>query len=311
MYVARTTFGRFPVYQTDASTILARTSGFIAQAGFTHSLTPARNCTFGCLYCYVPTLHHFGGLSRQDWTQWGRHTTFKANAAELLARELRPAQRIYCSPLVDPYQPAEETECSMPAILDALIRTPPRVFAIQTRGSLILRDLARLRALSAVTILRISFSLTTDSDDVRRCYEPRCSPIPERLQTMRALRDAGIDVYATLAPILPCTPERLAALALEHTDLDVVGDPLHVRGNKPAGAVTFASAARLSTRRSEEQWHDPSFQLQVVQGIRATIERAGRRFVIGPPGFGMLSRDRHTTDSRELALAVGRAPGMG
>ena len=67
MYVAQTTLGRFPVYRTDASTILARTSGFIAQAGFTHSLTPARNCTFGCLYCYVPTLHHFGGLSRKDW----------------------------------------------------------------------------------------------------------------------------------------------------------------------------------------------------------------------------------------------------
>ena len=35
----------------EARTILSKTSGFIAEAGFTHSLTPARNCTFGCTYC--------------------------------------------------------------------------------------------------------------------------------------------------------------------------------------------------------------------------------------------------------------------
>ena len=43
----------------------------------------------------------------------GQFTTFKTNAADLLARALRPHQRIYCSPLVDPYQPAEanRVEC--------------------------------------------------------------------------------------------------------------------------------------------------------------------------------------------------------
>ena len=51
---------------------------------------------------------------------------------------------IYCSPLVDPYQPAEETEQMMPRILDELLSRPPKVFVIQTRGPLIVRDLARL-----------------------------------------------------------------------------------------------------------------------------------------------------------------------
>ena len=45
-----------------SKTILSPTSGFIAEAGFTHSLTPARNCTFGCTYCYVPTMGIYGGL---------------------------------------------------------------------------------------------------------------------------------------------------------------------------------------------------------------------------------------------------------
>src|SRR6516225_9716440 len=124
-----------------ARTILSTTSGFIAAAGFTHSLTPARNCTFGCTYCYVPTLGIFGGLKPEDWRRWGQFTTFKSNAAERLARELRASQTIYCSPLVDPYQPAEESEQAMPPILETVMRTPPRVFVIQTRGPLILRDL--------------------------------------------------------------------------------------------------------------------------------------------------------------------------
>src|SRR5580698_2721288 len=117
-----------------ARSILSATSGFIAEAGFTHSLTPARNCTFGCTYCYVPTLGIYGGLKPEDWQRWGQFTTFKSNSAELLRRELRVSQRIYCSPLVDPYQPAEAEEQMMPRILDEAIANPPRVFCIQTRG---------------------------------------------------------------------------------------------------------------------------------------------------------------------------------
>src|SRR5229473_7101748 len=108
--------GRFHIVEVDSRSILSPTSGFIAEAGFTHSLTPARNCTFACAYCYVPTLGVYGGLKPEDWERWGQFTTFKTNAAELLRREVRPGQRIYCSPLVDPYQPAEAAERQMRAI---------------------------------------------------------------------------------------------------------------------------------------------------------------------------------------------------
>ncbi len=147
----------FEVLEAEARGILSKTSGFIAEAGFTHSLTPARNCTFGCTYCYVPTMGIYGGLKPEDWRHWGQFTTFKSNAPELLRRELRDDQVIYCSPLVDPYQPAEETEQLMPRILDELLSRPPKVFVIQTRGPLIVRDLARLVELSRRTHLAREF----------------------------------------------------------------------------------------------------------------------------------------------------------
>ena len=279
----------FHIRDTEAKTILTKTTGFIATAGFTHSLTPARNCTYGCTYCYVPTLRVYGGLKKEDWRRWGQFTTIKSNAAELLRHELCPEQVIYCSPLVDPYQPSEETAPIMPGVLEALIAQPPAVFVIQTRGPLVLRDIARLIELNRRTILRVSFSLTTDLEPVRQLYEPHCEPLNERLSAIRSLREAGIAVYATLAPLLPCNPEKLATRALGATGRDMIGDPLHVRSVKPHGATTREAAARISSAHGYEAWHAPSFQQTVVERIRAVARAGGRRFATGPEAFAWLS----------------------
>lgn len=281
----------FPIHGGEAKSILSRTSGFIAKAGFTHSLTPARNCVYGCSYCYVPTLGIYGGLKPEDWKSWGRHTTFKTNAADLLRRQLRPDQAIYCSPLVDPYQPAERVGRAMPAILERLCERPPASVVIQTRGSAVLRDLDALRTLAQRTRLRISFSLPTNRDEVRRMYEPRCEPVEQRVRVMEELTAAGILVHCTLAPILPCDPERLAELALRSTACSVIADPLHSREGKPHGATTRPEGLRVSAARQWEQWHCPPFQAQVVDAIRTRVEAAGRSFGVGESGFGMLLRD--------------------
>jgi len=265
------------------------TTGFIAEAGFTRSLTPARNCTFGCTYCYVPTMRIQGGLKPEDWQRWGQFTTFKSNAPDLLRRELREHQRIYCSPMVDPYQPAEECERMMPRILDVLLEAPPRVFVIQTRGPMILRDLEQLRALARRTTLRVSFSITTNREEIRKLYEPLCAPIAERLDVIRALRDAGIETYATLAPLLPCDPEELAQRALEVSGRDLIGDPLHIRSAKPHGATTREAAFRVSASNHHQPWFEAEFQAQVVDRIQATACSLGHRFAIGPSGFATLA----------------------
>lgn len=278
-----------PVYGARVRTILSPTSGFIARAGFTHSLNPARNCLYGCTYCYVPTLKIYGGLRPDDWRRWGHHTTFKSNAPALLRRQLRSTQVIYCSPLVDPYQPAEQFERSMPPILETLCDHPPAVFVLQTRGPLVLRDIDLLRTLAKHTRLRVSFSLTTDNDNVRRLYEPRCEPVESRIKAMRALTDADIAVHCTLAPILPCDPARLADLALGATSCGVIADPLHTRQAKPRGATTRPEAMRISAAMGFERWHQPEFQNKIVRDIRSRVEAGNRCFGLGEDGFRMLT----------------------
>jgi DNA repair photolyase len=250
----------------------------------------------------------YGGLTSGDWTRWGQFTTFKSNAPELLHSSLKTDQVIYCSPLVDPYQPAEASRRLMPQILESVLRHPPRVFVIQTRGPLILRDISALRELSRLTALRVSFSITTDREDVRRRYEPHCESNDERLSAIRELNAAGIEVYATLAPLLPCDPERLATLALEASGRRLIGDPLHVRAVKPRGAATREAAWRIAERHRELDWFQPDFQAKVIHTIEQVARRANLDFTTGPKGFSWLARHSNAEPRRisssGLALAT-------
>ena len=230
------------------------------------------------------------GLRRDDWTHWGQFTTFKTNAAQLLARDLRPDQTIYCSPLTDPYQPAESQQNLMPAILRTIAEHPPHVFVIQTRGPLLLRDMELLLAASRVTRLRVSFSITTDREDVRQIFEPHCAPIEDRWNAIAVLRAAGIETIATLAPILPCDPEALVARALDATTGPIVADPFHVRAAKPAGAQTREAAHAICRKYGWDDWLDPGFQTSVLQKMQAIAARRGRHFGWGPAGFSVLAR---------------------
>ena len=231
-----------------------------------------------------------GGLKPDDWKRWGQFTTFKQNAEDLLRRELRPAQIIYCSPLVDPYQPAERDAVRMPRLLAALIDSPPARFVIQTRSPLILRDVPLLQELSRRTALRVSFSVTTDRDDIRRLYEPHCEPIEQRLGAITDLHAAGILVHATLAPLLPCNAGRLARIVLDATNQDLIGDPLHVRSVKPRGATTRDAAWKIAEHHGHQEWFDPASVQQAIEAIQSEAAQRGRKFVLGVDGFGLLTR---------------------
>ena len=94
-------------------------------------------------------------------------------------------------PHVDLASPETYREGVPRSILEALDEVEGLEFSITTKSPLVLRDLDLLKELAGRTRLRVSFSITTDREDVRRRYEPRCEPIPERLAALSALRDAS------------------------------------------------------------------------------------------------------------------------
>lgn len=68
---------------------------------------------------------------------------------------------------------------------------------ILTRSPLVLRDLDLLRRMEWV---RAGCSISTASD---RLYEPGVPSLESRLETLRALADAGIKTWVSLAPVVP------------------------------------------------------------------------------------------------------------
>jgi DNA repair photolyase len=228
------------------------------------------------------------GLRPDDWEHWGARTTFKSNAAELARRGLRPHQAIYCSPLTDPYQPAEADARLMSGLLEAVAEHPPRVFVIQTRGPLILRDIHLLRAAAKRTMVRVSFSITTDREDVRRIFEPHCAPIEERWRTVETLQAAGIETSVAIAPILPSNPEALIERAVKCSRGPIIADPLHVRAVKRSGATTREAAISICDRHGWNDWLDPAFQRGVLARMAVAATAARREFGYGPAGFGLL-----------------------
>ena len=209
-----------------------------------------------------------------------------------MRRALRPHQAIYCSPLTDPYQPAESDERLMPALLEAVAGHPPRVFVIQTRGPLILRDIDLLRAAAKHTTIRVSFSITTDRDDVRRIFEPLCATIGDRWRTVEALEAAGIETSVAIAPILPSNHEALIERAASCTSGPIVSDPLHVRAVKPSGATTREAAISICNRYGWNDWLDPGFQRAILERMADAAAKTCREFGYGPAGFGLLARGR-------------------
>ena len=78
---------------------------------------------------------------------------------------------------------------------------------VLARSSLVLRDLDLLERIPGVMV---GFSVSTDSDEVGRAYEPRAAPISVRIEALRTMRRAGLRTVAVIQPILPMDPVRLA-----------------------------------------------------------------------------------------------------
>jgi hypothetical protein len=185
--------------------------------------------------------------NRRPRADWGKWFQAKSNAVEV-ARKQAPkvaGQAVYMSSVTDPYLPAERSLRLTRGILEALVAHQPRLL-IQTRGPLVVRDLDVLQQFRAV---RINVSIPTDSEAVRRTFEPKAPPLERRWQAAAAIRAAGLPVGICVTPMLPL--EDPAAFVLRLTafrpDVLVVQD-FHDSGGG-FGADTGEGARRLLRER--------------------------------------------------------------
>jgi len=195
------------VQLTRVRSVVTERSGFGVPAEIT--LNPYRGCAFACSYCYARKFVHDDLRRRVDWGAW---VEVKENAVDALLRDSHKCfdKSIFVGSATDPYQPLERKYRITRALLGVLLCSFPRRVHIQTRSPFVVDDIPLLREFG--DRLTVGISIPTDSDVVRKAFEPRAPSIARRIATAGALLDAGIHVEASIAPLLPCTPRRLAKM---------------------------------------------------------------------------------------------------
>jgi DNA repair photolyase len=197
---------------------------------FFWTLNPYRGCEFGCSFCYARYTHEF--FDHPDPETFSSRIYVKFQAAQLLAEAMRPGvfkgRPVAMGTVSDPYQPAEKRFAITRRVLEVLSRSPDLDLSITTRSPLILRDLDLLRRIAERGPLCVHVSLITLNPRVARIVERRAPSPRRRLDTIRALSQAGIETRVNVMPILPgITDSRAETLAL-------------LRAVKAAGACSAA-----------------------------------------------------------------------
>jgi DNA repair photolyase len=185
-----------------------------------YTINPFRGCLFGCKYCYASKFIHDDADKKADWGRW---VEIKRNAVDALQRESHKLQgkTVFFSSATDPYQPVEKRLGLTRALLEILLASFPAHVHIQTRSPHVIRDIDVFQRFGDT--LTVGISVPTDSEVVRKVFEPRAPSIPRRLKAAKQLKEAGIRTTAAVAPLLPCTPARLAVLLTPCFDSAWVG----------------------------------------------------------------------------------------
>jgi len=184
--------------------------------GVDYSVNPYLGCQHSCSYCYARFMLKY----HRRREEWGEFVDVKVNSPRVLSKELPKAKvgSILLSSVTDPYQPIEEKYGLTRKILERLL-TYDFPVSILTKSSLVLRDIDLLRRFKKC---EVGLTITTLSEDVKKCFEPFSSKIEGRLNALRVLHDEGIRTFVFLGPLLPLLVEdSLEGLAHEFIEAGV------------------------------------------------------------------------------------------
>lgn len=210
--------------------ILTRAGGYL-QTVCSHSMQPYRGCPFGRSLCGVGCyVKHSGHILKGR--EWGSFLEVRTNAEEAyrvqVERERRWARRtrgrfsIFLSSATEPFPPQEARFGVTRGLLEAMKEEPPDELIVQTHSHRVQAHEGVLRELHKRCGLRVHLSIETDRERLPG-LPPPASSIEARFEAARRLREAGLFVVVTVAPLLPIDdPERFFARIAESADAVVL-----------------------------------------------------------------------------------------
>ncbi|WP_287978509.1 PA0069 family radical SAM protein [Sphingomonas sp.] len=196
-------------------TIISRNAS--PDIGFDRSINPYRGCEHGCIYCFARPTHAFHDLS--PGLDFESRLFAKPDAPALLTSELRrrdyAVRPIALGTNTDPYQPIERDWRITRGILEVL-RKAHHPVTITTKSDRVTRDIDILAPMAAEGLAAVAVSLTSLDPTTARTVEPRAPHPMKRLAAVRALADAGIPAYVSIAPVIPAITDHELEHLVEH-----------------------------------------------------------------------------------------------
>lgn len=258
-----------------------------------YSAHPYIGCRSGCEFCYLRGGRYLG---RRDPATFDTLIQVKTNAVELLRRELEklPRDILLCG---DWQQPAEDKYRLSRAMLEVVYELGFPLFIVE-RSPLLARDVDLLQAIHRKTNVSVALSFSNVDDTLKHAFEPHSPGIRRRLETMRALAEAGIVVGASLMPILPY-------LGDDETHLS---EAIHAT-KEHGGTFVLAGGLTMEGVQAERT-------LAAAQGYNTTIAEKWKRFYNwdsgGKPNYSAppLYQARLGVRVRELCERIGIASRM-
>jgi DNA repair photolyase len=193
---------KLEVYEDHTREIVAENSS--PDVGFQYSVNPYRGCWHACAYCYARPTHEYLGFGAG--TDFDRKITVKPEAPRLLRERFErrswKGDLVAFSGVTDCYQPLEASYELTRRCLEVCIeyRNPAGVI---TKSPLIERDIDLLVELGRVASCGVSVSIPMWNEGHARALEPGVSSPKRRIETIRRLAAAGIQVGVNVAPLIP------------------------------------------------------------------------------------------------------------
>ncbi len=263
--------GHAEIKYKSASSILTKPSGFMDS--YDYSLNPYSGCSFGCTYCYAA----FFSRNKEKMDNWGYWVEVKENAMIMLKKKRKKPLMdviVYMSSVTDPYQPIEKKIEITRQILQEFADYHSIRLVVQTRAPLVTRDIDLFKKIGRV---QVNMTITTDSEEVRKVFEPFCPSNKVRLKAIKEINDNGIRSCITMTPLLPVKNAHRFASSLKETGIEnFIIQPFHkTKGKFIAG--TRESALKIL---QDYNWNDETYN-EVFQEIKHQIPNIG----VGKKGF--------------------------
>lgn len=165
--------------------------------GIDYNMNLYRGCPHGCIYCDSrSTVYNIENFDQ---------VRYKENVIETLKKELHSKRKkgvVGIGAMSDTYNPFEKDLCITQQALNLISENHFGV-SIDTKSSLVVRDILILKEITRNNSAIVKVTITTANDELAKKIEPNVSLSSERFEAVKQLNDAGIFCGILLTPLIP------------------------------------------------------------------------------------------------------------